>query len=189
MAKFQGDRSRELGERVAKKKHLRQNISPSGTVVPGGLIIRLPILATFVSNYVNIFRSTWRQPGRPRISCRVAGVERLVSVVDTELLDAISSWQLEAFPYRSSFYEHCVSTSALEMGRYIEIIAICRQYRYYRCGIVWAFNFLISFFHLSYRWQMKYRLFFRQFCTFFPVFSTIRATHRSLIMWIIKVDL
>ena len=37
VAKFQGDRSRELGERVAKKKHLRQNISPSGTVVPGGL--------------------------------------------------------------------------------------------------------------------------------------------------------
>jgi len=25
---------------VAKKKHLRQNISPSGTVVPGGLIKR-----------------------------------------------------------------------------------------------------------------------------------------------------
>jgi len=40
VAKFQGDRSRELGERVAKKKHLRQNISPSGTVVPGGLITR-----------------------------------------------------------------------------------------------------------------------------------------------------
>jgi len=35
---FQGDRSRELGEPVAKqKKHLGQNISPSGTVVPGGL--------------------------------------------------------------------------------------------------------------------------------------------------------
>ena len=39
MVKFQGDRSRELGEPVAKqKKHLGQNISPSGTVVPGGLI-------------------------------------------------------------------------------------------------------------------------------------------------------
>ena len=39
MVKFQGDRSRELGEREAKqKKHLGQNISPSGTVVPGGLI-------------------------------------------------------------------------------------------------------------------------------------------------------
>jgi len=39
LAKFQGDRSRELGASVAKqKKHLRQNISPSGTVVPGGLI-------------------------------------------------------------------------------------------------------------------------------------------------------
>jgi len=39
VAKFQGDRSRELGERVAKqKKHLGQNISPSGKVVPGGLI-------------------------------------------------------------------------------------------------------------------------------------------------------
>ena len=38
VAKFQGDRSRELGERVAKKKHLGQNISPSGTAVPGGLI-------------------------------------------------------------------------------------------------------------------------------------------------------
>ena len=38
VAKFQGDQSRELGERVAKKKHLRQNISLSGTVVPGGLI-------------------------------------------------------------------------------------------------------------------------------------------------------
>jgi len=38
VVKFQGDRSRELGERVAKqKKHLGQNISPSGTVVPGGL--------------------------------------------------------------------------------------------------------------------------------------------------------
>ena len=36
VAKFQGDRSRELGERVAKK-HLGQNISPSGTAVPGGL--------------------------------------------------------------------------------------------------------------------------------------------------------
>jgi len=39
VAKFQGDRSRELRERVAKKKHLRQNISPSGTAVPGGLKI------------------------------------------------------------------------------------------------------------------------------------------------------
>ena len=39
VAKFQGDRSRELGERVAKKKHMWQNISPSGTVVPGGLKI------------------------------------------------------------------------------------------------------------------------------------------------------
>ena len=39
VAKFQGDRSRDLGERVAKKrkKHLGQNISPSGTVVLGGL--------------------------------------------------------------------------------------------------------------------------------------------------------
>ena len=32
MAKFQGDRSREIGASVAKqKKHLGQNISPSGT--------------------------------------------------------------------------------------------------------------------------------------------------------------
>jgi len=30
VAKFQGDRSRDLGESVAKKKHLGQNISPSG---------------------------------------------------------------------------------------------------------------------------------------------------------------
>ena len=30
VAKFQGDRSRDLGESVAKKNHLRQNISPSG---------------------------------------------------------------------------------------------------------------------------------------------------------------
>ena len=37
VAKFQGDRSRELGERVAKKKHLRRNLSQFGTVVPGGL--------------------------------------------------------------------------------------------------------------------------------------------------------
>ena len=39
VAKFQGDRLRDLGERVAKqkKKHHGQNISPSGTVVPGGL--------------------------------------------------------------------------------------------------------------------------------------------------------
>jgi len=26
------------------KKHLRQNISPSGTVVPGGLIIIIPVI-------------------------------------------------------------------------------------------------------------------------------------------------
>ena len=39
MAKFQGDRWRELGERVARKKHVGQNISPSGTAVPGDLII------------------------------------------------------------------------------------------------------------------------------------------------------
>ena len=44
VAKFQGDRPRELGERVAKQKrkkkiHHEQNISPSGTVVLGGLII------------------------------------------------------------------------------------------------------------------------------------------------------
>ena len=38
VAKFQGDWSRDLGESVAKKKHHGQNISPSGTVVPGGLI-------------------------------------------------------------------------------------------------------------------------------------------------------
>jgi len=40
VAKFQGDRSRELGEPVAKQeKHLKQNMSPSpsGTTVPGGL--------------------------------------------------------------------------------------------------------------------------------------------------------
>ena len=30
VAKFQDDRSRDLGESVAKKKHLVQNISPSG---------------------------------------------------------------------------------------------------------------------------------------------------------------
>jgi len=36
--KFQGDRLTDFGERVAnQKKHLGQNISPSGTVVPGGL--------------------------------------------------------------------------------------------------------------------------------------------------------
>ena len=40
VVKFQGDWSRELGESVAKqKKHVGQNISPSGTVVPGGLIM------------------------------------------------------------------------------------------------------------------------------------------------------
>jgi len=38
VAKFQGDWSRDLGESVAKKKHHGQNIRPSGTVVPGGLI-------------------------------------------------------------------------------------------------------------------------------------------------------
>ena len=38
VAKFQGDRSRDLGESVAKIKHHGQNIRPSGTVVPGGLI-------------------------------------------------------------------------------------------------------------------------------------------------------
>ena len=38
VVKFQSGRARELGERVAKqKKHLGLNISPSGTVVPGGL--------------------------------------------------------------------------------------------------------------------------------------------------------
>ena len=44
VAKFQGDRSRELGERMAKKKHLGQNISPSGTAVPGGLDTRITML-------------------------------------------------------------------------------------------------------------------------------------------------
>ena len=39
VAKFRGDRPIELGDRVAKqiKKHLQQNIRPSGTNVPGGL--------------------------------------------------------------------------------------------------------------------------------------------------------
>ena len=43
VAKFQGDRSRELGEGVAKRKERKKedtsrvNISPSGTTVPGGL--------------------------------------------------------------------------------------------------------------------------------------------------------
>jgi len=40
VAKFQGDRSRDLGESVAKRKHHGQNIRPSGTVVPGGLTRR-----------------------------------------------------------------------------------------------------------------------------------------------------
>jgi len=39
VAKFHGDRARELGGSPAnKKKHLQQNIRPSGTNVPGGLI-------------------------------------------------------------------------------------------------------------------------------------------------------
>jgi len=64
VVKFQGDRSRELGEPVAKqKKHLGQNISPSGTAVPGGLInycIRVPLSgrqiswATFDSTIVRL---------------------------------------------------------------------------------------------------------------------------------------
>ena len=38
VAKFRADRTRGLGDvAVYKKKHLRQNISPSGTAVPGGL--------------------------------------------------------------------------------------------------------------------------------------------------------
>ena len=38
VAKFCGDRPRDLGEwALNKKKHHGQNISPSGTVVPGGL--------------------------------------------------------------------------------------------------------------------------------------------------------
>ena len=38
VAEFEGDRSRDLGERVAKqKKHHRLNIRLSGTTVPGGL--------------------------------------------------------------------------------------------------------------------------------------------------------
>jgi len=46
VAKFQGDRSRDLGESVAKrKKHHGWNISPSGTVVPGGLIMLWASLA------------------------------------------------------------------------------------------------------------------------------------------------
>jgi len=45
VAEFQGDRSRDLGESVAKKrKHLRLNISPSGTTVPVGLIIVVIII-------------------------------------------------------------------------------------------------------------------------------------------------
>jgi len=38
VAKFRGDRPRDLGDWALKKKHHGQNISPSGTVVPGGLI-------------------------------------------------------------------------------------------------------------------------------------------------------
>jgi len=39
VAKFRGDRPRDLGDwAMNKKKHHGQNISPSGTVVPGGLI-------------------------------------------------------------------------------------------------------------------------------------------------------
>jgi len=38
VAKFRGDRPRDLGDwALNKKKHHGQNISPSGTVVPGGL--------------------------------------------------------------------------------------------------------------------------------------------------------
>jgi len=38
VAKFHGDRPRELGDPVAReKKHLQQNIRPPGTNVPGGL--------------------------------------------------------------------------------------------------------------------------------------------------------
>jgi len=40
VAKFRGDRLRDLGDwALNKKKHHGQNISPSGTVVPGGLKI------------------------------------------------------------------------------------------------------------------------------------------------------
>ena len=41
VAKFHGDRLRELGDLVAKeiKKHHGQNIRPLGTTVPGGLIM------------------------------------------------------------------------------------------------------------------------------------------------------
>jgi len=42
VAKFQDDRSMDLGERVAKKrKKITGKTSPSGTVVPGGLIRNL----------------------------------------------------------------------------------------------------------------------------------------------------
>ena len=45
VAKFQGDRSRELGERVAKqKKTSAVKHKPSGTAVPGGLIIDMNCL-------------------------------------------------------------------------------------------------------------------------------------------------
>ena len=41
VAKFQGDRSRDLGESVAKQKTSPVKHKPSGTTVPGGLIITL----------------------------------------------------------------------------------------------------------------------------------------------------
>jgi len=58
--KFHGDRSRELGERVAKKKHLGQNISPSGTAVPVGLmraatVVQLASLAGLVLCFIKSY--------------------------------------------------------------------------------------------------------------------------------------
>ena len=55
VAKFQGDRSRELGERVAKKERKKKihhglNISPSGTAVPGGLMNVEKLIRTCVYN-------------------------------------------------------------------------------------------------------------------------------------------
>jgi len=57
LAKFEGDRSRKLGASVAKqKKHLLQNISPSATVVPGGLTMHTSCCGTAVRCPAFVFR-------------------------------------------------------------------------------------------------------------------------------------
>jgi len=44
--KFHGDWPRELGDPALKKKHLGQNISPSGIDVPGGLMRTAMLMMT-----------------------------------------------------------------------------------------------------------------------------------------------